>query len=152
MGSAPKYNGIFVNLLGTVNFFHLRFSLLRRGLFVLWGGSLCCGEAGEKEKESARGTMGRGKREERPRGSRRFPLPIVPRPLSIFSIIDILIFWWGYPVGASAEERVSVSHTLIWLPKNKNVETFLIVLFIYLFIHSFIDFSIALALTIRTGS
>ena len=28
--------------------------------------SLCCGEAGEKEKDSARGTMGRGKREERP--------------------------------------------------------------------------------------
>ena len=28
--------------------------------------SLYCGEAGEKEKESARGTMGRGKREERP--------------------------------------------------------------------------------------
>ena len=27
--------------------------------------SLCCGEAGEKEKESARGTIGRGKREER---------------------------------------------------------------------------------------
>ena len=27
--------------------------------------SLYCGEAGEKEKESARGTMGRGKREER---------------------------------------------------------------------------------------
>ena len=24
MGSAPKYNAIFVNLLGTVNFFHLR--------------------------------------------------------------------------------------------------------------------------------
>ena len=41
--------------------------------FVLWGGFcivgrlLCCGEAGEKEKESA-----------------RFPLPIVPRALSIF--------------------------------------------------------------------
>ena len=32
--------------------------------------SLCCGEAGEKEKESARGTMGRGKKEERP-----FPPP-----------------------------------------------------------------------------
>ena len=30
------------------------------------GRLLCCGEAGEKEKESARGTMGRGKREERP--------------------------------------------------------------------------------------
>ena len=27
--------------------------------------SLCCGEAGDKEKESARGTMGRGNREER---------------------------------------------------------------------------------------
>ena len=27
--------------------------------------SLYCGEAGEKEKESARGTIGRGKREER---------------------------------------------------------------------------------------
>ena len=26
MGSAPKYNAIFVNLLGTVNFFHLRFT------------------------------------------------------------------------------------------------------------------------------
>ena len=36
--------------------------------------------AGEKEKESARGTMGRGKRE------------------------DILM---GYPAGASAEERVT---------------------------------------------
>ena len=47
--------------------------------------SLYCGEAfvvgaGEKEKESARGTMGRGKRE------------------------DILM---GYPAGASAEERVT---------------------------------------------
>ena len=29
--------------------------------------SLCRREAGEKEKESARGTMGRGKREEMPR-------------------------------------------------------------------------------------
>ena len=29
------------------------------------GRLLCCGEAGEKEKESARGTMERGKREER---------------------------------------------------------------------------------------
>ena len=38
---------------------YLASSLLRRGL-------LCCGEAGEKEKDSARGAMGRGKREERP--------------------------------------------------------------------------------------
>ena len=34
---------------------------------MLWGGSLCCGEAGEKEKER------------------------VPCALSIFSIIDILM-------------------------------------------------------------
>ena len=39
------------------------------------------GEAGEKEKESARG---------------------------IFSII---LFWWGYPAGASAEERASAMST-----------------------------------------
>ena len=38
--------------------------------------SLCCGEAGKKEKESA---------------------PIVPRALSIFSIIDILM---GIPSGS----------------------------------------------------
>ena len=41
------------------------------------GRLLCCGEAGEKEKESA--------------------LPIVPRVLSIFSIIDILM---GIPSGS----------------------------------------------------
>ena len=46
--------------------------------------SLCCGEAGEKEKERARGTMGRGKREGRPH-------PIVPHALSIFSIIAIFL-------------------------------------------------------------
>ena len=45
--------------------------------------SLCCGEAGEKEKESARGTMGRGKREERL--PRLFPLAIFPCALSDFS-------------------------------------------------------------------
>ena len=50
--------------------------------------SLCCGEAGEKEKDSARGTMGRGMREER---LPPFPLPIVLGALSIFSIIAIFI-------------------------------------------------------------
>ena len=37
---------------------------------------MCCGKAGEKERESARGTMGRGKREERlpPFPSSHFPL------------------------------------------------------------------------------
>ena len=43
--------------------------------------SLCCGKAGEKEKESARGHDGKGEE----------PLPIVPRALSIFSIIAIFI-------------------------------------------------------------
>ena len=60
---------------------------------------MCCGQAGEKEKESMRGTMGRGKREE------RLPLPIVPRMLTIFLIIAI--FLKGYPAGASVEERAT---------------------------------------------
>ena len=41
--------------------------------------SLCCRKAREKEKESAWRTMGREKR-----GSRLFPLPIVPCALSIY--------------------------------------------------------------------
>ena len=53
--------------------------------------SLCCGEAGKKGKESARGTMGREKSPE----SRLYPLPIVPHALSFFffffSIIAIFI-------------------------------------------------------------
>ena len=47
--------------------------------------SLCCGEAGDKEKERARGTTGREKR------GAIFLLPIVRRALSIFSIIAIFI-------------------------------------------------------------
>ena len=50
--------------------------------------SLCCGEAGEKEKESARGMMGRGKRE------KLFPafflFPSSPARFQFFSIIAIL--------------------------------------------------------------
>ena len=42
--------------------------------------SLCRREAGEREKESAPGGQWEGKREE----ARFFPLPIVPRALSIF--------------------------------------------------------------------
>ena len=68
--------------------------------------SLYCGEAGEKEKESARGTMGRGKREER-----LPPFPSSHRSPRAFYFCRLLIFWWGYPAGASAEERVTnVSH------------------------------------------
>ena len=52
--------------------FHFCHSLLRRGLFVLWGGFRVVGRLGRKKK--------------RARGARwaRFPLPIVPRALSIF--------------------------------------------------------------------
>ena len=49
--------------------------------------SLCCGEAGEKEKESARGTIGRGKREE------RFPpFPSSHLPLRAFYFFQLLLF------------------------------------------------------------
>ena len=77
----------------------LRKALLQVSLFCLSPppqAALCCGQAGEKEKESARGMMERGKRG-RKRGSRLFPLPMVPRALSIFSIIDIFI---GMPCGS----------------------------------------------------
>ena len=53
------------------------------------GRLLCCGEAGEKEKESARGT----------------PFPSSHRSPRAFYFCRLLIFWWGYPAGASAEER-----------------------------------------------
>ena len=50
--------------------------------------SLCCGRLGERKRERARHD---GKEEG------RFPLPIVPRALSIFSIIAILM---GIPSGS----------------------------------------------------
>ena len=57
-------------------------------------------EAGERKKESARGTMGRGIRK-----SEVFPFSHRP-PLSIFRL---LLFLLGYPAGASAEKRGSFS-------------------------------------------
>ena len=51
---------------------------------------LCCGEAGEKEKESARGTMGRGKREQRIFAFSLFPSPPARFPF-VFSIIAMFI-------------------------------------------------------------
>ena len=50
--------------------------------------SLCCGETGEEEKESTRGREG----ERQKRGFRLFPLPIVPRAPSIFSIIAVYFY------------------------------------------------------------
>ena len=83
-----------VNVLCSLARVYSPISLLRRGPFVSQ-------EGWEKEKESVRGTMGRGKREERP-PSRLFPLPIVPCALYIFRL---LLFLLGYPAGPSTEER-----------------------------------------------
>ena len=58
-------------------------------------------KAGEKENESARGTMGRGKEK-----ARFSPLSIVPRALSIFRKLPFLL---GYSAGASVEKRGSFS-------------------------------------------
>ena len=60
-----------------------------------------CMEAGKKEKESARGRMGGGREK---RGSRLFPLPIVPRALSIF--FDYCYFYW-YTQREPMRRRVS---------------------------------------------
>ena len=49
--------------------------------------SLCYGEAGEKEKESVRGTMGRGKREER-----LSPFSSSHRPPGAFYFFDYCYF------------------------------------------------------------
>ena len=57
-------------------------------------------EAGERKKESAWGTMGRGIRK-----SEVFPSSHRP-PLSIFRL---MLFLLGYPAGASAEKRGSFS-------------------------------------------
>ena len=56
----------------------------------------------EKGKKKARGGQWEGEREK----ARFFPLPIVPRALSIFRL---LLFLLGYPAGASAEKRGSFS-------------------------------------------
>ena len=52
--------------------------------------SLCCWGAGEKKKKTARGEQWEGG-QRREAFSRLSPLPIVPRALSIFSIIAIFI-------------------------------------------------------------
>ena len=70
---------------------------------------MCRRETGEKEKENARGTMGRGKREKRP-----FFLPIISRRAFYISI-TVLLFLLGYTAGASAEERA-----LTWSPSYRD--------------------------------
>ena len=61
---------------------------------------MCCGEAAEKEKESARRTIGSRKRE------KWFPpFPSSHRPPRAFYFFDYCYFHRRYPAGASAEER-----------------------------------------------
>ena len=94
------------------------YSLLRRGLFVLWGGW------GERKRERA-GHDGKG--EER-REARRFPLPIVPRALSIFSIIDILM---GIPSGSlcGGESNCYIWSSLLFVPWLQNYGTVFRIMF-----------------------
>lgn len=61
--------------------------------------SFCPREAGERERRKRAGDDGKGK--ERKRGL--FPLPIAPRALLSFRL---LLFLFGYPVRATAKERV----------------------------------------------
>ena len=85
---------------------HIKLFILAQKMCFCWFSplssakpSLCRRGAGEKEKESARGTMGRGKREER-------PFPSSHRPLGAFYFsICTAIFFLRYPAGAFAEER-----------------------------------------------
>ena len=65
-------------------------SLLRRGLFVLWGGFCVVRRLGIKKKR-VRGARWEGGK--------------FPSSPARFLFFRLLIFWWGYPAGASAEER-----------------------------------------------
>ena len=60
--------------------------LLRRGLSLLWGGW------GERKRER-KGHDGKGKERRETSGSRLFPLPVVPRALSIV-FFDYCYFIW----------------------------------------------------------
>ena len=61
--------------------------------------SVCPRETGEREGRKRAGDDGKAR--ERKQGL--FPLPITPRALSSFRL---LLFLFGYPVGATAKERV----------------------------------------------
>ena len=73
------------------------------------------GRLGEK-KESARGTIGRGKREER-------PFPSSHRPLGAFYFSVCTTIFLGYPAGAIAEEREFSA-----FPKNQHFQIQFLVL------------------------
>ena len=63
------------------------------------------GRAGEKAKESARGTI--------------FPLPVILHALSIFRLLVFLLGYpAGYPAGSSAEERATLESRRKLEPKS----------------------------------
>jgi len=70
------------------------------------------GEAGEKEKESARGTMGRGKREERPFPSSHRP----PRALYFFDYFILMGIPSGSLCGGESDKVITIRSSL---QKNK---------------------------------
>ena len=71
-------------------------SLLRRGLFVLWRGFCVVRRLGRKKKDPHQNINNR-KNRKRAGHDGKGEVPIVPRALSIFSIIDILV---GIPSGS----------------------------------------------------
>ena len=70
---------------------------VKRWFFSSAEAFLCSREAVEKEKESARGTMGRGKTAP--------AFSLFPSYPARFLFFRLLLFLLGYPAGASAEER-----------------------------------------------
>ena len=70
---------------------------------------MCCGEAGEKEKDSARGTTGRGMREER-----LPPFSSSHRPRRAFYFFDYCYLYRDTQREPLREERVLVQFALIF--------------------------------------
>ena len=102
---------------------HIKLFILAQKMCFCWFSplssakpSLCRRGAGEKEKESARGTMGRGKREER-------HFPSSHRPLGAFYFsICTAIFFFEIPSGSlCGGERVFRSSQKTTLPNSNSI-------------------------------
>ena len=99
---------------------HIKLFILAQKMCFCWFSplssakpSLCRRGAGEKEKESARGTMGRGKREERREAFSLFPSS--PGRFLFFHLY--CYFFLRYPAGAFAEKREFSA-----FPKNQHFQ------------------------------
>ena len=127
VSAEPKLDKIFVNSLKSASFFNMNMTASfvdksldrtevsisfvfapnltqhlsppQRPLYIV-GRLLCCGEAGEKEKESAQGAMA---------------LPIVPRALSIF------VHYWYFDGDTQGEplRRRETQHCLLYATINQ---------------------------------